>query len=84
MDSKFCSYDLFIELGRHLLNNYFGVNIFTLMKIIDILKLHDTPWVQEKREPVVVFCWCWYLKQQSKDIGELVIYPRPHIGMYLK
>ena len=46
IDSKFCSHDVFIELGHHLLNKYFGVNIFTLMKSIDILKLHDIPWVQ--------------------------------------
>ena len=53
---KFCSYDVFIELGHRLLYKCFGVHIFTLMKIIDILKLHEIPWVQENSEPVVVFC----------------------------
>ena len=57
MDRKFCSHDVIIELGHHLLNKYFGVNMFTLMKILDICKLHDIPWVQEKSESVVVFCW---------------------------
>ena len=55
MESKFFNNDVFIELGYHLLNKYFGVNIFTLMKRFDILKLYDIPWVQEKSRPVVVF-----------------------------
>ena len=84
MDTKFYSHDVLIELGNHHLKKYFGVNIFTLMKRIDIRKLHDIPWVQEKSEPVVVFCWCCNLKQQRKDIGDILLYPRPHLGMYLK
>ena len=81
---QFCRHDVIIELGHHLMNNYFGVNIFTLMKSLDILKLDDIPWVQENSEPLVVFCWCWNLKQRRKDIGELVLYTIPHLGMYLK
>ena len=84
MDNNFCSHDVFIELGHHPLNKYVGVNIFPLMKILDIRKLHDITWVQEKREAVVVFCWCWNLNQRRKDIGELFLYPRPNLGMYLK
>ena len=49
------------------------VSRFTLMKSLYILKLNDIPWVQEKSKPVVVFCWCWNLKQRRKDIGELVL-----------
>ena len=84
MESKFCSHDVFIELGHHLLDKYFGVHMFTPMKIIDILKLHDIPWVREKSEPVVVFFWRWNLKQRRKDIGELVPYPIPRLGIYLE
>ena len=84
MDSKFCSHYVLIKLGHHLLNKYFGVNMFTLMKRLDIRNLHDITWVQEKSESVVVFCWCWNLKQRCKDIGDLFVYPRPHLGMYLK
>ena len=84
MDSKSCSHGVFIELGHHTLNKYFGVNMFTLMKRLDIRKLHDITWVQEKSEPVVLFCWCWNLKHQRKDIGDISLYPRPHLGMYLK
>ena len=62
MDSKFCSNDVFIELGNHLLGKYFGVYIFILMKNLDILKIHDIPWVQEKSKPAVVFFGCWNLK----------------------
>ena len=83
MDRKLCSHDVFIELGNHLMNKYFGVNMFTLMKIIDIRKLHDITWVQEKSKTVVVFFWSWNLKQRRKDIGELLLYPIPHLGMYL-
>ena len=43
--SKFCSHDIIIELGHHLLENCFGVHIFTLMKIHDILEIHDILWV---------------------------------------
>ena len=84
IERKFCIHDVIIELGNHLMNKYFGVNMFTLMKRRDIRNLHDITWVQEKSEPVVVFCWCFNLKQQPKDIGELLLYLRPHIGMYLK
>ena len=84
MDSKFCSHDVFIELGHHLLNTCFGVHIFTLLKSLDIRKLHDIPWVQEKSKLVVVFCWFFNLNQRRKDIGKLVLYPRPHLGMYLR
>ena len=41
---KFCSHDLIIELRNHILDNFFYVHIFTLMKILDILKLRDIPW----------------------------------------
>ena len=64
--------------------NCFGVHIFTMMKSLDILKSHDIPWVQEKSEPVAVFCWCWNFKQRRKDIGELFIYPIACLGIYLK
>ena len=38
-------------------NMSFGdCHILTLMKILDILELHDILWVQEKIEPIVVFC----------------------------
>ena len=84
MDSKFCSHNLFIELGHNLMNKYFGVNMFTLMKRLDVCKLHDITWVQEKSEPVVVFCWRWNLNQWRKDIDEILLYPRPHLGIYLK
>ena len=46
MNIKFCSHDLFIETGHHLLDKCFGVHIFTLMKSIDILNLQGIPWVQ--------------------------------------
>ena len=75
MESKLCSHDVFIELGHHLLEKFFGFHILTMMKIIDIPKLHDIPWVQEKSEPVVLFFWCCNLKQRRKDIGEISLYP---------
>ena len=56
IDSKFCSHDVIIELGHHFLDNYFGVQILTLMNILDILDFHEILWVQEKSKPVVVFC----------------------------
>ena len=84
MDNNFCSHDVFIELGHHLLNKYVGVNMFTLMKRLDVRKLHDITWVQEKSEPVVVFCWCWNLNQRRKDIDGIFLYTRPHLGIYLK
>ena len=81
---KFCIHDVFIELGNHLLNKYFGVNMFTLIERLDIPKLHDITWVQEKNKPVVVFCWCFNLKQRRKDIGDIFLYPIPHLVMYLR
>ena len=73
MDSKLFSHDVFVELGHHVLDNYFGVHIFTLMKSLDILKLHDIPCVQEKSKKLVVFFWCWNLKLWRKYIGDLVL-----------
>ena len=84
MDSKFCIHGVFIELGYHLLEKYFGFHIFTLMESLDILKLHDIMWVQENTKPVKVFLWRWILKQGIKDIGELVLYPIHYPGIYLK
>ena len=51
------------------------------MKILDVLKLHDIWWVQENSEPVVVFFWCWNVKQRRKNIGELVLYLMLHLEM---
>ena len=56
IDSRLCSHDEIIELGHNLLDNCFGVHIYTLIKSLGILNLYDIPWVQETVEPVVVFC----------------------------
>ena len=66
ISSKFCSHDVIIELGHHMLENCFGVHIFSLMKSLDILQLHEILWPQENIEPVVVFSWCWNVKHRLK------------------
>ena len=84
MDSKLNSHDVFIDLGHHLLDKCFGVHILTLMKRLYIIKLDDILRVQDKSEPVVLFCWFWNLKQLRKYIGDIVFYPRLNLWVYLK
>ena len=49
IDSKFCIHYVITELGHHLMENLFDVHIFTLMKILDILRSMTYRW-SKKRE----------------------------------